>query len=447
MRIVESWVLSYLLNSLWQIPLLFAVGWLTVRALRGVGTAAEHRVWVTVMLLQSLLPACSALSWEWLRAHLAWGGGAMRAGDAHVSVTMGAGAALSSLNPPQLVLSAIFLAYVAATVFFMARFVLRWRQLRVLRREAVDVELTKNAAACWSRCAQKFAIRGASIAASSGIFGPITIGFSRKLVLLPLSMVSGESEEDLQTVIAHEFAHIGRNDYAKNFIYELLTLPASYHPIFWLTRERVMESREILCDQIASEIGGPTQYGRSLLRLAALLIEGQSTRTPHAIGIFDANTFERRVMMLTRKRNEIRGVRRLAIVAACAVFGMGTCGVSLAMSMHVDLAAAAGDNGAPAKTPGMIHVSARTMESNVLFKIPPKYPVGAKKARIQGTVVLNAEIGRNGRVKNLTVASGPKELRKSSLDAVRQWRYKPFLLNGSPVKVLTTVTVIYSLRP
>ncbi|MGH9519801.1 MAG: TonB family protein, partial [Terriglobales bacterium] len=314
-------------------------------------------------------------------------------------------------------------------------------------REAVEVELTKNAAAYWSRCAQRFAIRGASIAASSGIFGPITIGFSRKLVLLPLSMVSGVSEEDLQTVIAHEFAHIGRNDYAKNFIYELLTLPANYHPIFWLTRERVMESREILCDQIASEIGGPTQYGRSLLRLAALLIEGQSTRAPHAIGIFDSNTFERRVMTLTRKRNQIRGARRFAIVAACAVFGMGTCGAALAMSMHVDSPGAAGDNSTPAKSPSTVHVSPKTMVGNLLYKIQPKYPADAKKARIQGTVVLNAEIGGNGRVKNLTVASGPKELRKSSLDAVRQWRYKPFLLNGSPVEVETTVTVTYTLQP
>lgn len=447
MRVFESWVLSYLLNSMWQIPLLFAAGWLAARTLRGVGAAAEHRVWVSVIVLQSLLPACSASLWKWLRALFVWGGGAMRAGDAHVSVTMGAGTAIRSLNPPQLLLSAFYLAYVAATLYFMVRFFLRGRRLRTIRREAIEVELTKNAAAYWSRCAQRFAIRGASIAASSGIFGPITIGFSRKLVLLPLSMVSGVSEEDLQTVIAHEFAHIGRNDYAKNFIYELLTLPANYHPIFWLTREQVMESREILCDQIASEIGGPTQYGRSLLRLAALLIEGQSTRTPHAIGIFDSNTFERRVMTLTRKRNQIRGARRFAIVAACAVFGMGTCGAALAMSMHVNPAAAAGDNSAPAKTPGAIHVSPKTMVGNLLSKVPPKYPVEAKKAGIQGRVVLNALIGKNGRVKNLTVASGPKELRKSSLDAVRQWRYKPFLLNGSPVEVETTVTVTYTLQP
>ena len=57
MRSLEFWILAYLLNSLWQVPLLFAAGWLAARALRSIGAAAEHRVWVLVLLLQSLLPA------------------------------------------------------------------------------------------------------------------------------------------------------------------------------------------------------------------------------------------------------------------------------------------------------------------------------------------------------------------------------------------------------
>ena len=62
MRNFESWILAYLLNSLWQVPLLFAAGWLAARALRPVGAAAEHRVWVVVLLLQSLLPGLFHLS-------------------------------------------------------------------------------------------------------------------------------------------------------------------------------------------------------------------------------------------------------------------------------------------------------------------------------------------------------------------------------------------------
>ena len=57
MRSLEFWILAYLLNSLWQVPLLFAAGWLAARALRSAGAAVEHRVWVIALLLQSLLPA------------------------------------------------------------------------------------------------------------------------------------------------------------------------------------------------------------------------------------------------------------------------------------------------------------------------------------------------------------------------------------------------------
>ena len=60
--------------------------------------------------------------------------------------------------------------------------------------------------------------------------------------------------------------------------------------------------------------------------------------------------------------------------------------------------------------------------------------------------MLSVIIGEDGNVKNIEVLSGPNELQQSSIDAVRQWTYKPYLLNGSPVEVKTTIHVIYSLQ-
>ena len=62
-----------------------------------------------------------------------------------------------------------------------------------------------------------------------------------------------------------------------------------------------------------------------------------------------------------------------------------------------------------------------------------------------GWVQLDAVISKTGEVEQLKVASGPKELQQSALDAVRQWTYKPFLLNGQPIEVRTTINVNYSL--
>lgn len=149
-------------------------------------------------------------------------------------------------------------------------------------------------------------------------------------------------------------------------------------------------------------------------------------------------------MKLSAKQTEVRGVRRLAIVAACAVFGVATCGAVMGLSMNVN-AQAANDSGGPTKTPKIIHVSAGEMQGDVLNKVPPKYPAEAKKKKVQGTVVLRAVIAKDGTVKDLKAVSGPKLLRQSSMDAVKQWTYKPYLLNGNPIEVDTTINVIYSL--
>jgi TonB family protein len=273
----------------------------------------------------------------------------------------------------------------------------------------------------------------------------MTMGLRRKFLLLPVSIVDALPDEDLHTVIAHEFAHMRRRDFAKNLLYEWLSLPVTYHPLLWLTRARIMESREMVCDQMAAAMTGRNEYAQSLLRLASLLVAGTLVRTPHAVGIFDANVFERRLMNLTGKHKEMRAVCRVALVTACAALGLATCGSALALGMQGDQAAPV-NGSSPSKAPKQLTVSADKMSGNILTKAVPTYPPDAKKAKIQGKVVLSVVISKNGNVENIRVLSGPPELQQSAIDAVRQWTYKPYLLNGDPVEVKTTVNVIYQLK-
>ena len=445
MRSLEFWILAYLLNSLWQVPLLFAAAWLIARALRPLGAAVEHRVWVLALLLQSLLPALSIFPWEWLRTFL-WGESAIKAGEAQVTVMVGQGTGVGVLRLRGVLLEAIAMLYITVIVFFAIRFLCRAINLSSLRREAIPVPLPAQPALFWDRCLERFEVQDVSIAASSRVFGPVTLGIHRKLLLLPVNVIEELPETDLHTVIAHEFAHMRRRDFTKNLLYELLSLPVSYHPLLWLTRARIMESREMVCDQMAAALTGPNEYAQSLLRLASLLITGTLGRTPHTIGIFDANVFERRLMNVTEKQQEIRGVRRVVILAACAALALATCGSALALGMHAKAASDSSDSNAN-KAPKQLSVSSDVMQQNILTKAVPVYPPAAKKARIQGKVALSAVIGTDGIVESLRVLSGPRELQQSSLDAVRQWTYKPFLLNGNPVEVETTVNVVYTLAP
>lgn len=75
------------------------------------------------------------------------------------------------------------------------------------------------------------------------------------------------------------------------------------------------------------------------------------------------------------------------------------------------------------------------------------YPKDARIAGVGGTVVMKAIIGKDGTIKDLTVVSGPDMLQSAATDAVKQWIYKPYLLNGEPTEVNTTITVNFNLNP
>jgi periplasmic protein TonB len=99
----------------------------------------------------------------------------------------------------------------------------------------------------------------------------------------------------------------------------------------------------------------------------------------------------------------------------------------------------------PKVTPKSIRVGGNVAQANLIRQVTPVYPAIAKTAHISGTVLLHAIIGKDGTVQDLQYISGPPLLMKSAMDAVRQWRYKPTLLNGEPVDVDTTISVVFTL--
>lgn len=94
---------------------------------------------------------------------------------------------------------------------------------------------------------------------------------------------------------------------------------------------------------------------------------------------------------------------------------------------------------------GPITISKGVAEGMAISKPSPVYPAIARAAGLQGTVVLQATISKTGTIENLHVISGPQMLQQAALNAVKQWRYRPYLLNGDPVEVETTINVIFSL--
>jgi protein TonB len=96
-------------------------------------------------------------------------------------------------------------------------------------------------------------------------------------------------------------------------------------------------------------------------------------------------------------------------------------------------------------TPQRVRVSSGVQSGLLVRKVTPNYPPLARQARIQGVVVLQAQISKEGNIINLQLISGHPMLAPAAIEAVKQWKYKPYLLNGEPVEVETQVQVNFSL--
>ena len=100
----------------------------------------------------------------------------------------------------------------------------------------------------------------------------------------------------------------------------------------------------------------------------------------------------------------------------------------------------------PVPTPvKRMRIAARVAEANLVHDVAPQYPPEAGRARIEGTVVLMAVIGKDGSVQDVRVESGLPLLAQAAIDAVRLWRYRPYLLNGEPVEVDSRITINFTL--
>jgi TonB family protein len=526
----ESFLLTYAFNALWQIPLIFAAAWLAARASRRAGPAFHHALWTAALFAEILLPAVSARPFQTALQWLASWRNPNVPQTATITITMTAPHPAPGFHLPPALLTAALVLYLAAFVFFAARLAIGLHQTVSLRRRAQPLALTGHALQSVHRYAQLFAVRNAHIAASAEIAIPITLGIRRPTLLLPAHLDTTLLPEDLDAILAHEFAHMRRRDFAKNLLYQLLSLPIAFHPVLWLTRSRMSETRELLCDALAANaVAGRQRYARSLLRLATQFAASpHATSTPQAIGIFDTHpfkNFERRIMNLTQSSIELRGAARFAPAAlsllliggastaalayrqqiaapqtqtttapsdakiipdqanttpgnvdiATAPAGVGPSAIVIGVphsanaqpksSFKVDIPDPVGPNSVvKVLTPTTVQTTQTTTQTNTQTNavtavqirasdmagnrdkfVEPVYPPDAKTARIQGSVVLDAVIGKDGMIENLKVVSGPPELTRSAVDAVRQWTYKPYLLNGDPVAVETTITVTYAL--
>lgn len=443
MNALAAWAAASVLNALWQTALVFCAAWLAAKLVRPAGARAAHRVWVSALVLEVLLPFCRMRPEIWWASLLA---ALKSAGSGSVTVHLEADRLGGTTHPwlpgwAQTALAAFLLLALGVAAVRLTWNL--WRTRDLLRRAEPFIPpseferlLASSAEALGVDRAQ------VTVARLGGLPGPATLGCRRHTILLPTDLMdagfSGKEREELAAVLAHELVHIRRKDFARNLLYELISLPIAWHPLLVLTRSQVNETRELTVDaEAAAFLAGDKTYARSLVRIAARLAMHPVPRPNVAMGLCDNNIFERRIVNLMRNSAKISRGRWAATVTACLLLALGTAFAAMALQTDVQPDGTVKD--------GVATLSPGHAAQNLISKVAPNYPVDAKKAGIQGTVVLAAVIGKDGQMENLRVVSGPPELQESALDAVKQWVYKPYLLNGKPVEVETKINVTYSL--
>ena len=336
---LEALALTFLLNALWQVPLVVLAASLGERLLSRGPARLRHGLWVAALGACVLLPAASLIPERSPEA------GAPPVLDALAPTAAGeAGTPQQPLSEdravqlPPAVLSILALLYGISVLLQAGRLGRSWWRARVLARTAEPLDLPAEASAIAERCREAFGLDRVDLLASDRIPGPLTLGALRPVILLPPEFPAAATPEELIACLGHEMAHVRRRDYALHLLGEALLVPLSLHPAVRRLRRRLAETREMACDEATVErLIGARAYARSLLSLAAAI--AGLPRPVFTLGVSDADTLEVRMKRLTDSRSRLGARLALASLSLALLLLAGTGLGAASMALNASMAA------------------------------------------------------------------------------------------------------------
>ena len=274
---------------------------------------------------------------------------------------------------------------------------------------------------------------------SSEVTGPITFGWFRPVIVFPDSF--DELEPAMQKAVAcHELLHVKRGDWFWNAFEELVRTVFWFHPGFYWLIGRIQLTREQVVDeQAVALLGSRKTYLHSLVEIARWKTSAASMPAPLFLRECQ---FSRRVRHLLQLR-EVRMSKTKSTVfwSLCVALLMASGWWSLAALPLTATPSVRMPQEEPAAGEP-VRVGSRVMANKLVHQVDPEIPGHAGSSRPLAQFILSIVIDGNGEVQRVEILQGDKAHPPSNsavADAVRQWRYEPFLLDGKPVPVRTTV--------
>lgn len=338
-----------------------------------------------------------------------------------------------------------------------------------------------------------------------------------------------------------------------NLVYELISIPITFHPAAAFLKRRISETRELACDEIAARMLTPSAYARSLVRMAhrvSQLAPTAAAPVETILSVFDADILEERIMRLLDKRKRASLPLSKVYLTFCCLLLAACCLAASGFALNVNGAAKRSDTlsgivvdpsgarvpharvwlmsretgytrkpvltdavgkfsftgltdgkytlevmspgfstefrsftfksaapapffpfilqtgavqqsvvvtakappgllgeHAPKRSPTRIRIGGAVEAAKLIQGGLPEYPATSRGKGIQGMVLLEAVISTHGVPLSLKVLSSPdQQLSEAAMNAVKNWRYRPTLLNGNPIEVVTTISVVFRLQ-
>lgn len=340
-------LLTFLLNGLWQIPLIAGAAAVGAWSVRESSAKYRHGIWASALLLSLLVPAV-ATSRLWLNndpvpvvtnsvfrtefVALEPAGSSFSENATTVSIPSSAFA----LNT--FAAKAIIGVYVAFLLFGVFRLAKAWRATRRITGSSHHAEASDVLDSVLEKCQHLIGRKNVQILCSESLPVPVTLGLRKPLIILPAKLVREGNVELLTSAIAHEFVHVARRDYVLNLVYELVFVFLSFHPVSALLRRRIKQTRELLCDELVAErVVEPDVYARSLVTLASAAPPLRRLSVNATVGIADADILEVRVMSLMKKSKLYPRSRRILLIGAAVLLAVpSVTAMAFAMRFNVD---------------------------------------------------------------------------------------------------------------
>ncbi len=418
MNPINEMVVTYVTNALWMTCVIAAATYLLARTLRRCPASYRHALWVAALLLAVLLPLASLRASRdnyTSRPESVTAASAVQSVESGVSGTsswalwrrMRHGGQPVRFGPRWVGLVAML--YFGFIFYRAARLYRGWQSLRAMLRKSSEPQIPSAMRTVVEQCHSLLGMKPVPILMSLEGQGPATLGIRKPVLVLPEWFLSQASADEVSSTLSHELAHIRRHDFVLNLVYELLILPIAFHPAAALIKARIDQTRELACDEIAAEsLPTNTRYARSLLRIAqSMAAKQRPAHVGYALGLFDTNTLEDRIMNVLERANRMRKARAQALVLATLTLLIVTClGVS-GFSVQVNQ---------PTSTAADLQQFAGTWHAQFKGKTFLTVKLEKQQGKLTGTVShADMQVGKDGELTSAQPSEGSDPIVEAKL--------------------------------